>query len=115
MWRSILTRDQVILAERPAWAHGYRYYYDGINFWKRTIMGQQVAPLRTPMEGWRHKGDCRCEFCSCPGSDESDGDLTLDAPTDVPPKDVPPPEVPPPDAPATRTDEDDLSSGGRAL
>jgi hypothetical protein len=52
-----------MVAERPAWARGYRYHYDGINFWKRTFFSEMVVPSRTPADGWRHRGDCRCEFC----------------------------------------------------
>jgi hypothetical protein len=100
MRKSTLTREQVLLAERPAWTRGHRYYYDGINFWKRTIFSEQVGAPRTPAEGWRHKKDCRCEFCR-PAE-----------PGGPPPGSAPePPETPP----ASEGGEGDLSSGGRTL
>ncbi len=102
MWNSTLTRQQVILAERPAWARGYRYYYDGINFWKRTIRGRQVAAPQTPAEGWRHKEDCQCEFCRDPERVET-------------PESAQNPSSDAPKAGMGRGNAPDLSSGGRKL
>ena len=64
------TRDQVLGAERWAWAGmltGGRaeYFYDGIDLWRRSKSSERraLADAEAPAEGWWHKPECNCGLC----------------------------------------------------
>lgn len=60
------TRDQVLAAERPAWAQsdGSAYYYDGIYIWVADDHREHIVPSKNaPEQGWRHRPTCSCELC----------------------------------------------------
>jgi hypothetical protein len=66
-----MNRDEVVTAERRAWAEADResgrgYFFDGINFWHGRGRGepQLVPQWLTPRAGWRHREDCRCRECA---------------------------------------------------
>ena len=66
------TLAEVVDLERPAW-HVIRsgavdYIYDGINFWCGKVgnpcpTGGLDSGATLPLEGWRHKEDCKCPPC----------------------------------------------------
>ena len=64
------SRDEVLAAERWAWAGevtGERaeFFYDGIDFWRQGARGrtQAVRPGQTPRSGWWHQEGCNCPLC----------------------------------------------------
>jgi hypothetical protein len=66
------SRDQIVHAGRWAWASSHGddepdLYFDGVGFWIGPKGGERrpVAAETTPMQGWWHARDCRCELC-CP-------------------------------------------------
>jgi len=68
--RAAYSRDEILRAERWAWAGkvGYGrtgFFYDGIDFWKQNQRDGTlpVAQAKTPVRGWRHKSTCNCPFC----------------------------------------------------
>ncbi len=78
------TRDQVLGAERWAWAGELtagraEYFYDGIEFWLRGKSSERRAPAdaETPAEGWWHKLECNCGLCRAPS--DTAGAVELDA------------------------------------
>ena len=69
----ILSRFQVVCAEREAWTepdHGDSYYYDGFRFWRTGAKGKSrlVPSWQTPGYGWRHDAACACELCVAPAA-----------------------------------------------
>ncbi len=64
-----LTREQVMVLRRPAWASddghaGATYDFDGSRFWLRKAEGRVPVPLfATPLDGWSHEADCTCAMC----------------------------------------------------
>lgn len=69
------TRDQVLGAERLAWAGKLtagraEYFYDGIEFWRRGKSSERrvLAEAETPAEGWWHKPECNCGPCRAPSA-----------------------------------------------
>ena len=67
------TRDQVLGAERWAWAGELtagraEYFYDGIEFWRRGKSSERraLAEAETPAGGWWHKPECNCGPCRAP-------------------------------------------------
>ena len=69
------TRDQVLGAERWAWAGELtvgraEYFYDGIEFWRRGKSSERrvLADAETPADGWWHKPDCNCGPCRAPSA-----------------------------------------------
>jgi len=69
--RQTYSRFQVLDAEYEAWwregdtLEEYRYYYDGISFWRMEGGGKRrrIESWRTPRYGWRHGEECGCELC----------------------------------------------------
>jgi hypothetical protein len=65
------TLDEVIAAERPAWAQrpGGKddlCHFDGINFWRSRngrVTGPSLDRDQLPQEGWWHRGGCSCRLC----------------------------------------------------
>jgi hypothetical protein len=67
------TRDQVLTAERWAWAGRLtagraEYFYDGIELWRRSKGSERraLADAETPANGWWHKPECNCGLCRAP-------------------------------------------------
>ena len=58
------SRDQVVQAERRAWAENGRHYsFDGTLFWYESDYLLACDEASAPTEGWRHSEECRCELC----------------------------------------------------
>jgi hypothetical protein len=58
------SRDEVVQAERRAWAeNGRRYYFDGTYFWYESDHLLACDEASAPMDGWRHREECRCDLC----------------------------------------------------
>jgi hypothetical protein len=67
------TRDQVLGAERRAWAGKLtagraEYFYDGIEFWRQGKRSERRAltEAEAPAGGWWHKSECNCGLCQPP-------------------------------------------------
>ena len=78
------TRDQVLGAERWAWAGKLtagraEYFYDGIEFWRggQEQRASGAGDAETPAEGWWHKPECNCGLCRAPS--DTAGAVELDA------------------------------------
>ena len=65
MTRALLTRDQVLACERPAWVEeqSRQYFYDGVSLWEGTATATEILPENAPHAGWHHQRDCECAFC----------------------------------------------------
>jgi hypothetical protein len=72
--RQTYTLEEVVAAERPAWASGHvgrhngaaRFYYDGINFWRwyeGSVAGPSPKEADLPAAGWWHRAECGCSLC----------------------------------------------------
>jgi hypothetical protein len=60
------TLDQVLAAERAAWAEsgGLTFRYDGINIWVSSGSGEHIVGQGgAPQRGWRHRANCTCPLC----------------------------------------------------
>ncbi len=61
-----LSLEQVLAAERPAWAQqdGVVYHYDDINWWQLEHECWRPADAQSlPLSGWWDRADCCCEWC----------------------------------------------------
>jgi hypothetical protein len=82
------TRDQVLGAERWAWAGKLaagpaEYLYDGLDFWRRDkgsgrrAERRMLAEAEAPAAGWWHKPECNCGLCRARSA--AAGGVELDA------------------------------------
>lgn len=67
--RRRFSRDQIIHAQRWAWASSRGdddpdRYFDGSVFWSGPKGARTLAATEAmPQEGWWHAKDCHCELC----------------------------------------------------